>query len=76
MQRLASRAGGMAGGDRRRGLRGLSPLMETRYDDARIRMGDLEALERIAATFPSRERFLSELALDPPTPQATRPGRR
>ena len=44
----------------------LGPLMETRYDDARIRMGDLEALERIAASFPSRERFLSELALDPP----------
>jgi len=44
----------------------LSPLMETRYDDARVRMGDLEALERIAASFPSRERFLSELALDPP----------
>jgi DNA helicase-2/ATP-dependent DNA helicase PcrA len=40
--------------------------MESRYDDARIRMGDLEALERIAASFPSRERFLSELALDPP----------
>src|SRR5271167_1931221 len=44
----------------------LSPLMEARYDDARVRMGDLEALERIAASFPSRERFLSELALDPP----------
>ena len=29
-------------------------------------MSDLEALERIAASFPSRERFLSELALDPP----------
>src|SRR5271167_4481964 len=44
----------------------LSPLIETRYDDARVRVGDLEALERIAASFPSRERFLSELALDPP----------
>ena len=44
----------------------LSPVIETRYDDARVRMGDLEALERIAAGFPSRERFLSELALDPP----------
>ena len=44
----------------------LSPLIETRYDDARVRVGDLEALERIAAGFPSRERFLSELALDPP----------
>ena len=42
------------------------PLIEARYDDARVRMGDLEALERIAASFPSRERFLSELALDPP----------
>src|SRR5271157_818883 len=44
----------------------LSPLLEMRYDDARVRMGDLEALERIAAGFRSRERFLSELALDPP----------
>ena len=44
----------------------LKPLIETRYDDARVRMGDLEALEGIAASFPSRERFLSELALDPP----------
>jgi DNA helicase-2/ATP-dependent DNA helicase PcrA len=44
----------------------LSPLIETRYDDARARLGDLEALERIAASLPSRERFLSELALDPP----------
>jgi DNA helicase-2/ATP-dependent DNA helicase PcrA len=44
----------------------LSPQLETRYDDAAQRMGDLEALERIAASFPSRERFLSELALDPP----------
>ena len=44
----------------------LKPLIETRYDDARVRMGDLDALEGIAASFPSRERFLSELALDPP----------
>src|SRR5690242_1341936 len=44
----------------------LSPLIEARYDDARVRLNDLEALERIAASYPSRERFLSELALDPP----------
>jgi DNA helicase-2/ATP-dependent DNA helicase PcrA len=44
----------------------LSPLIDARYDDARVRIGDLEALERIAASFPSREQFLSELALDPP----------
>ena len=44
----------------------LAPQLETRYDDAMQRVHDLEALEHIAATFPSRERFLSELALDPP----------
>ena len=55
----------MAGGDRRR-RRLARALIEARYDDARVRIGDLEALERIAAGFPSRERFLSELALDPP----------
>ena len=55
----------VAGGDRRR-CRVARPAHGDRYDDARVRMGDLEALERIAASFPSRERFLSELALDPP----------
>jgi DNA helicase-2/ATP-dependent DNA helicase PcrA len=65
MRRLASRAAPWPAeiGD---AVAWLSPLIETRYDDARVRMGDLEALERIAASFPSRERFLSELALDPP----------
>ena len=44
----------------------LSPQLETRYDDAAARLSDLEALERIAASFASRERFLTELTLDPP----------
>ena len=44
----------------------LAPVIETRYDDAAARIGDLEALERIAGSFASRERFLSELTLDPP----------
>jgi DNA helicase-2/ATP-dependent DNA helicase PcrA len=65
MRRLASRAAPWPA-EIADAVAWLSPLMETRYDDARVRMGDLEALERIAATFPSRERFLSELALDPP----------
>ncbi|HEY5205923.1 MAG TPA: ATP-dependent helicase, partial [Roseiarcus sp.] len=65
MRRLASRAAPWPA-EIADAVAWLSPLMETRYDDARIRMGDLEALERIAAEFPSRERFLSELALDPP----------
>ena len=36
------------------------------YDDFVARSADLDALERIAVTFPSRERFLAELTLDPP----------
>jgi DNA helicase-2/ATP-dependent DNA helicase PcrA len=42
------------------------PHLERLYDDARVRLGDLEQLEQLAAAAPSRERFLSELALDPP----------
>jgi DNA helicase-2/ATP-dependent DNA helicase PcrA len=65
MRRLASRAAPWPA-EIADAVAWLSPLIETRYDDARMRMGDLEALERIAASFSSRERFLSELALDPP----------
>lgn len=46
-----------------------APLMERRYDAPEARAGDLEQLERIAATYGTREAFLTELALDPP--QAT-----
>lgn len=42
------------------------PHLARLHDDAHIRMGDLIHLEGIAATQPSRERFLSELTLDPP----------
>jgi DNA helicase-2/ATP-dependent DNA helicase PcrA len=45
------------------------PLLERLYDAAAVRAGDLVQLERIAAGFDSRERFLTEMALDPP--QAT-----
>ncbi len=44
----------------------LRPHIERRHEDAATRLADLEALERIGATFPSRERFLAELTLDPP----------
>ena len=36
------------------------------YDDAAVRQGDIAQLARIAATYPSRQRFLTELTLDPP----------
>jgi DNA helicase II / ATP-dependent DNA helicase PcrA len=52
----------------------LRPHLEGRYDDAWTRIADLEALERIGATYPSRERFLAELTLDPPGAASDEPG--
>ena len=37
------------------------------YDDAAVRLLDIQQLARIAATCPSRQRFLTELTLDPPS---------
>jgi len=42
------------------------PLMETAYEDAMVRVADIIQLEQIAAGYPSREKFLTELTLDPP----------
>lgn len=42
------------------------PLLDSRFEDAEIRREDLHQLGRIAAGYPSRERFLTELTLDPP----------
>jgi DNA helicase-2/ATP-dependent DNA helicase PcrA len=42
------------------------PLLENAYDDAAVRMLDLNQLAQIASGYPSRERFLTELTLDPP----------
>lgn len=42
------------------------PHLERNYDAAGVRAGDLEQLVRIAGGYPDRERFLTELALDPP----------
>jgi DNA helicase-2/ATP-dependent DNA helicase PcrA len=65
MRRLAARAAPWPG-ELADAVAWLGPLLETRYDDAFVRIGDLEALERIASSFATRERFLSELTLDPP----------
>jgi DNA helicase-2/ATP-dependent DNA helicase PcrA len=43
------------------------PHLERRHEDAAIRAADLGQLEQIAATYASRERFLTELTLDPPS---------
>ena len=42
------------------------PLLERWYDHAQVRALDLDALELLAAGHQTRERFLSDLALDPP----------
>ncbi|MCC6736148.1 MAG: ATP-dependent helicase [Bauldia sp.] len=42
------------------------PHLERLYEDAEVRASDLVQLEQIAAGFPSRERFLTDLTLDPP----------
>jgi len=42
------------------------PQMARIHDNAEARLADLAALEHIAGTYPSRERFLTELTLDPP----------
>ena len=42
------------------------PMLERLYEAAQVRSGDLAQLERIAAQYATRERFLTELALDPP----------
>jgi DNA helicase-2/ATP-dependent DNA helicase PcrA len=42
------------------------PHLERIHEDAAVRQADLVQLAQIAQTYPSRERFLTELTLDPP----------
>ncbi|BAM92938.1 ATP-dependent DNA helicase [Bradyrhizobium oligotrophicum S58] len=42
------------------------PHLERVHEDAEVRTADLLQLEQIASGYPSRERFLTELTLDPP----------
>jgi DNA helicase-2/ATP-dependent DNA helicase PcrA len=43
-----------------------APHLERLYEDAKNRAVDLVQLAQIASTYPNRERFLTELTLDPP----------
>jgi hypothetical protein len=43
-----------------------APHLERLYEDAKTREADLVQLAQIASTYPNRERFLTELTLDPP----------
>ena len=42
------------------------PHLERLYDSIETRQADLEQLEQISGRYPTRERFLTELTLDPP----------
>jgi DNA helicase II / ATP-dependent DNA helicase PcrA len=51
------------------------PHLERLYDYAPSRAGDLDQLEQIAVGYSSRERFLSEVTLDPPDASGADAGR-
>ena len=48
-------------------VRWYRPLLELRHDDAAVRAADLDMLVSLAPQFLDRERFLTELTLDPPS---------
>jgi DNA helicase-2/ATP-dependent DNA helicase PcrA len=43
------------------------PHLQRLYDAAQVRAGDIDQLEKISQQYPSRERFITELTLDPPS---------
>jgi DNA helicase-2/ATP-dependent DNA helicase PcrA len=43
------------------------PQLERLYESAEVRAADLVMLQQLAPQYPSRERFLTELTLDPPS---------
>ena len=51
-----------------------APHLERMHEDAAARQGDLAQLAQIAATYLSRERFLTELTLDPPSATSDQSG--
>lgn len=50
------------------------PHLDRIHDDAAMRKADLVQLKAIASTYASRERFLTELTLDPPDATSDRAG--
>jgi DNA helicase-2/ATP-dependent DNA helicase PcrA len=50
------------------------PQLERMHDDAQVRKLDVEQLARLAAGYGSRERFITELTLDPPESTSAQSG--
>jgi DNA helicase II / ATP-dependent DNA helicase PcrA len=48
-------------------LRWYMPHLERLHEDVKVREADLQQLAQIASTYASRQRFLTELTLDPPS---------
>ncbi len=46
------------------------PICKERYENPLVRLRDIEQLEQIAAAYRSRNRFITDLTLDPPTSTA------
>jgi len=73
IDRLAGRADAPAGApprwpaDFELACRWYEGQMPRLYDDAAVRLLDIRQLARIAASYPDRQRFLTELTLDPPS---------
>ena len=51
------------------------PHFERQYEHFHTRLGDLDQLEMLSGQYPSRERFLTELTLDPPNATSDLAGR-
>lgn len=51
------------------------PHFERQYEHSHTRLGDLDQLELLSGQYPSRERFLTELTLDPPNATGDLAGR-
>jgi len=51
------------------------PHFERQYEHFHTRLGDLDQLEVLSGQYPSRERFLTELTLDPPNATSDLAGR-
>jgi ATP-dependent DNA helicase UvrD/PcrA len=50
------------------------PHLNRIYDDAQVRAADIAQLEQIAGSYSSRQKFLTELTLDPPDSTSGRAG--
>jgi DNA helicase-2/ATP-dependent DNA helicase PcrA len=68
-------AGGLVWPDEMESVREwLDPLLAERYPDAAVRTGDIDQLVRVAGQYASRERFLTEISLDPPDATSDKAG--